>query len=122
VKEQLSTNRDVSLSRVGSGDTSDYDFDAELQCFLGDLSTIMASSATTQPPLTFVPTKNPTINVNMNKHLCPLIVSVIFAAIKAKEIIDHLHNDNNTLKTCSLVCKAWLLPSWYHLLGEFQSS
>ena len=121
VNEWLSANHDASLSKVGSGNTSDYDFDAELQCFLGDLSTIMASSATIRPPLTFVSTKNPTINVNMNKHLCLLIVPIIFAAIKAKEIIDHLHN-NNTLKTCYLVCKAWLLPIQYHLLGEFQSS
>jgi hypothetical protein len=46
---------------------------------------------------------------------------MIFAAIEAEEIIDHLHDDNDTLKTCSLVCRTWLLPSRYHLFGEFPS-
>jgi hypothetical protein len=46
---------------------------------------------------------------------------MIFSAIEAEEVIDHLHNDNDTLKTCSLVCKAWLPPSRYHLFGEFSS-
>ena len=66
-----------------------------------------------QPPLTFVSPKNPTVNVNTN------IAPPIFAAIEAKEIIDYLHDNNDTLKTCSLVCRAWLLPSRYHLFGEF---
>jgi hypothetical protein len=122
VNERPSTNHDASLSRAGSGDTSDDDFDAELQCFPGDPSTITASSATTQPPLTFVSTKNPTVNVNTNKHLRPSVAPMIFAAIEAEEIIDHLHDDDATLKTCSLVCRAWLLPSRYHLFGEFRSS
>ena len=120
VNERLCTNHDVSLSRAGS-DTSDDDFDAELQCFRGDLSTITASSATTRPPLTFASTKNPTVDVNMNKHLRPSVAPMIFAAIEAEEIIDHLHDDNETLKTCSLVCRAWLPPSRYHLFGEFPS-
>jgi hypothetical protein len=55
--------------------------------------------------------ENPTVNVNMNKYLHPLMAPMIFAAIEAEEIIDHLHDDNDTLKTCSLVCRAWLLPS-----------
>jgi hypothetical protein len=96
------------LSRADSGDMSDDDSDSELQSWC--LSPITASSATTtQPPLTSVSTKNPTVNA----------ASMIFAAIEAEEIIDHLHDDNDTLKTCSLVCKAWLLPSRYHLFGEF---
>jgi hypothetical protein len=114
VNERLSTNSQASLSRA---DTSDDDFDAELQRFLSDPSTITASSATTRLPLTFVSTKNPTVNINTNKHLRPML----FAAIEAEEIIDHLHDDNDTLKTCSLVCRAWLLPSRYHLFGEFPS-
>ena len=119
VNEWLSTNHNASLSRAGSGDILDDNFNAELH-FLSKLFTIMASSATMQPPLAFVSTKNPTVNVNINKHLHPLIAPMIYAAIKAEEIINHLHN-NNTLKTCSLVYRAWLLPSQYHLFGEFPS-
>lgn len=47
---------------------------------------------------------------------------MIFTAIEAEEIIDHLHDDDDTLKTCSLVCRAWLPPSRYHLFGEFRLS
>lgn len=32
-------------------------------------------------------------------------------------IIDHLHSDRPALKACSLVCKAWLPSSLYHLLS-----
>jgi hypothetical protein len=47
---------------------------------------------------------------------------MIFAEIKVEEVIDHLHDDNDTLKTCSLVCRAWLPPIRYHLFGEFRAS
>ncbi|KAJ7592165.1 hypothetical protein C8J56DRAFT_781240, partial [Mycena floridula] len=30
-------------------------------------------------------------------------------------VIDHLHKDVKSLKSCSLVCKAWLKPSRYHI-------
>jgi hypothetical protein len=46
---------------------------------------------------------------------------MIFPAIEIEEIIDHLHDDNDALKICSLVCRAWLPPSRYHLFGEFPS-
>ncbi|KIM76578.1 hypothetical protein PILCRDRAFT_826150 [Piloderma croceum F 1598] len=55
------------------------------------------------------------------EHLRPSVAPRVFAAIEAEEIIDHLHDDNDTLKTCSLVCRAWLLPSRYHLFGRFPS-
>jgi hypothetical protein len=34
-------------------------------------------------------------------------------------IIDHLHCDQVTLKTCALVCKSWLPASRYHLSQAF---
>lgn len=33
-------------------------------------------------------------------------------------IIDHLHDDSNTLKACSLVCRDWLPSSHWHLFCE----
>ncbi|KAJ7592166.1 hypothetical protein C8J56DRAFT_932682 [Mycena floridula] len=32
-------------------------------------------------------------------------------------VIDHLHKDVKSLKSCSLVCKAWLKPSRYHIFS-----
>lgn len=33
------------------------------------------------------------------------------------QFIDHLYNDRETLRTCALVCRAWVTSSRYHLFG-----
>jgi hypothetical protein len=34
------------------------------------------------------------------------------------QFIDHLYNDQEALKTCALVCRAWVSSSRYHLFGH----
>jgi hypothetical protein len=51
----------------------------------------------------------------MSNTLRPYQVAEIFDII-----IDHLHNDKRALATCSLVCKAWLPSSRYHLFFAVQ--
>jgi hypothetical protein len=34
------------------------------------------------------------------------------------QFIDHLHNNGEALKTCALVCRAWVPSSRYHLFGD----
>lgn len=36
--------------------------------------------------------------------------------------IDHLHDDRESLESCSLVCKTWVPPSRYHLFESIQLS
>jgi hypothetical protein len=33
------------------------------------------------------------------------------------QVIDHLYNDRETLRTCALVCRSWVPSSRYHLFG-----
>ena len=37
-------------------------------------------------------------------------------------VLDHLHNDITTLKTCTLVCRTWIPASRYHLFEEIRCS
>jgi hypothetical protein len=38
------------------------------------------------------------------------------------QVIDHLYNDRETLRTCALVCRSWVPSSRYHLFGNVDIS
>jgi hypothetical protein len=71
--------------------------------------------------ISFVSPPKDALNLNSKFHpqwMNDCLLIVIHTVIEVKKIIDYLHNDNDTLKTCFLGCRAWLLPSWYHIFAK----
>ena len=69
--------------------------------------------ATTMEPISTIVPKEVDVEDCENSRAPPALPQELI-----DNIIDHLHDDPLTLKSCSLVCKSWMPSATYHLFQE----